>query len=102
MVLCYMCILSSVVVLSANNFVLSDSIGPRCLGSCSFLMGLHGLGLLLGPMRTLATPGVNALGELGWPLLGPASVTVDRLFRRLTLNVPCEVRPTTCLASRVG
>lgn len=85
-----------------NSLVLSDSIGARTGGSLSFVIGLHGLGLLLGPIMTLATPGVHALTELGSLLLGPASVTVDRLFRRLTLNVPWDVRPTTCLASRVG
>lgn len=85
-----------------NRLVLSDSIGARWVGSLRFLIGLHGLGLVFGLIMTLATPGVQAVAELGWLLLGPAKVTVDRLFKRLTLNVPSDVRPTTCLANRVG
>lgn len=101
-VLCYMCMLCRLVVARPNNLDLPDNIGPRVVGNLSFLIGLHGLGLLLGVIRILATPGVQAVIELGWPLLGPARVTVDRLFKRLTLNVPCEVSETMCLANRVG
>lgn len=101
-VLCYIRMLCKLMVAKVNSLDLPESIGCRIVGNVNFGVGLQGLGLLLGVIRTLATPGVQAVIELGWPLLGPASVTVDRLFRRLTLKVPWEFNETICLASRVG